>query len=113
MNIKNVIIGICSILFLLIGLDKFVPFMEPPCSLMANISPIIWKIFGVLQITAGILIWFPKYRKYVAGFFIVFMLVFTIYHLMEKTYDVGGAIFMAVLLSLLVWNPSFIRGKNV
>jgi len=110
--IINIITAICSLLFFMIGSDKFLSFMEPPCSLMSSISPIVWKSFGVLQIAAGIIIWFPKFRRYVAGFFIVFMLIFTIYHLVENTYDIGGSIFIAVMLGLLVWNPSFQGGKN-
>ncbi len=112
MNLTNIIVGICSILFIMIGVDKFLAFMEPPCSLESEISPMVWKALGVLQLASGILIWIPKYRKHVAGFFAVFMVVFTIVHLIENTYDVGGAVFMAVLLGLLVWNPGFIRGKK-
>lgn len=112
MNIKNIIVAICSILFLMIGVDKFISFMEPPCSLMTEVSPIVWKLLGVLQIAAGILIWLPKYRKYVTGFFFVFMIIFIIVHLVENTYDIGGAAFMAVLLGLLVWDPGFLRGKG-
>ena len=112
MNIKNVILAFCSFSFFMIGADKFLAFIEPPCSMMANVSPTIWKTLGVLQFAAGILIWFPKVRKYVAGFFSIFMIGFTIYHLLESTYDIGGAAFMAVLLGLLVWNPSFLSGRN-
>jgi len=112
MNITNIITAICSLLFLTIGADKFLPYLEPPCSLMTSIPPAIWKTFGVMQLIAGILIWLPKYRKYVAGFFAVFMLVFTIAHLINNTYDIGGSAFMAVLLALLVWNPPFLSGKN-
>lgn len=108
----NIITAICSILFIMIGSDKFLSFLEPPCSLMNSVSPAIWKLLGVLQLAAGILIWFPKFRKPVAVFFTVFMLFFTIYHLVESTYDIGGSTFMAVMLGLLVWNPSFLRGKN-
>jgi uncharacterized membrane protein YphA (DoxX/SURF4 family) len=96
----------------MIGLDKFFPFMEPPCSLTSNIAPSIWKVLGILQLAGGVLIWFPKIRKYVAGFFIIFMLVFSIYHIMEQTYDIGGAISMAIMLGVLVWNPSFLSGKK-
>ena len=96
----------------MIGIDKFLSFMDPPCSLEANIPPMVWKGLGVLQLASGVLIWLPKYRKYVAGFFFVFMIVFAIIHLIEGTYDIGGAIFMAILLGLLVWNPTFIRGKK-
>ena len=69
-------------------------------------------MFGVLQLASGILIWLPKYRKYIAGFFTVFMLVFTMVHLKEGTSDIGGAASMAVLLGLLAWNPSFLKGKK-
>jgi len=112
MNIlTNIIVAISSLLFFMVGLDKFLTFLEPPCSLMSTISPTVWKFFGILQLAAGILIWFPKFRRYVAGFFMIFMSVFTIYHLTESTYDIGGSTFMAVMLGLLVWNPSFLRGK--
>ena len=112
MNITNIIIAICSLLFLMIGLDKFFSFLDPPCSLTDSIHPILWNMLGGLQLAAAVLIWSPRFRKYVTGFFFIFMLVFTIVHLSQNTYDVGGAAFMAVLLGLLVWNPNFLRGKN-
>lgn len=111
MNISIVITAICSLLFIMIGIDKFFPFMEPPCSMMDEITPLIWKLLGALQIIAGLLIWNHKYKKYVTGFFTVFMLFFIIVHLLNNTYDIGGAAFMAVLLGLLWWNPNFIKGK--
>ncbi len=112
MNIKNVIVAFCSFSFFMIGADKFLAFLEPPCSMLGNISPTLWKTLGVLQFAAGILIWFPTFRKYVAGFFSIFMVSFTIYHLTENTYDISGAAFMAVLLGVLVWNPSFLSGRK-
>jgi tryptophan-rich sensory protein len=99
-------------MFFMIGADKFLSFLEPPCSLESSIPSIVWSILGVMQIAAGILIWSPKYRKSVAGFFFVFMLVFTMVHIVMGTYDIGGSVFMAVLLGLLVWSPSFLRGKG-
>jgi len=112
MNATNIIVAICSLLFLMVGADKFFMFLEPPCSLMDSISPFVWKSLGVLQLAAGILIWMPKFRKCVAIFFFGFMLFFTIVHLIYNTYDIGGSAFMAVLLGLLVWNPNFLRGKK-
>jgi len=112
MKIITIITAICSLLFFMIGADKFLSFLEPPCSLMGNISPIIWKGLGVLQLAAGILIWMPKYRKYVAGFFLGLMIFFTIYHLTANTYDIGGSVFMAIMLALLVWNPGFLGGRG-
>ncbi len=113
MNISNVVVAICSLLFIMIGADKFFPFMEPPCTLMNSISPIIWKLLGCLTLAGGVILWFPKYRKYVAGFFICYMLFFIIVHLVHGTYDIGGAASMAVMLGLLVWNPDFIQSKKV
>lgn len=111
MNITNILVGICSLMFFMVGADKFLGFLQPPCSMEASISPIVWKLIGVAQIAAGILLWMPKYRKHVAGFFTVFMIVFTLVHLSQNTSDIGGSAFMAVLLGILVWNPSFIRAK--
>ncbi len=112
MNLRNVLIAIISVLLLSVGADKFLNFLEPPCSLMDSIPPTFWKSLGVLQISGGILIWIPKFRKYVASFFVLFMIFFTIVHLINNTYDVGGSAFMAVLLGLLVWNPSFLGAKK-
>lgn len=112
MSIRNIIITICSLLFLMIGADKFLFYLKPPCSLSESLPLIVWQVIGILQIAAGILILIPKYRKYTVGFFFVFMVVFTIIHLTQNTYDIGGSTFMAVLLGLLVWDPSFIRGKS-
>jgi len=112
MNITNIVVAICSLLFFMVGADKFFAFLEPPCSLMEDISTTVWKAIGILQLAAGILIWVPKFRKFVVSFFLGFMLVFTIIHLIQGTYDIGGSVFMAALLGLLVWNPSFLRGKN-
>lgn len=112
MNLIQVITAVCSLFFLLIGVDKFFPFMEASCSLIDSIPPAIWKFLGVLELAASILIWWPKFRKYVAGFFFVFMLTFIVVHLMADTYDIGGAAFMAVLLGILLWTPRFLGGKG-
>ena len=112
MNALNIITAVCSVLFIMIGIDKFSPFMDPPCAMMENISPFLWKILGILQLAAGILIWVQDVKRYVAGFFTLFMIFFIIYHLTQDTYDVGGAIFMAILLGILVWNPAFLGGKS-
>jgi len=113
MNISNVVTAICSLLFFMIGADKFLNFLEPQCSLMNTIPPTIWTILGILQIAGGIFIWVPKFRKYVAGFFFLFMSFFIAYHLINKTYDIGGAVTMAVLLFIILWNPNFSRENQI
>lgn len=99
-------------MLLIIGIDKFFPFMDPPCSLENTISPIIWKTLGALQILGAFLICLPKWRKPVAGFFIIFMLIFTTYHISQSTYDIGGSIFMAIQFGIIYWNPSFLGAKK-
>ena len=78
---------------------------------MSKVSPILWKTIGGIQIVAGILIWSAKIRKYIAGFMLAILIYFTLYHIIEKTSDIGGSIFMALLLAIIVWNPSALRKK--
>ena len=112
MYLRNIILTYLSFTFVMVGADKFLDFLEPPCSLMESVPTTIWYILGVLQIISGILLWMPKYRKYLAGFWMVFMFIFTGVHLSQNTTDYRGALIMGVILGVLVWNPSFIRGKN-
>lgn len=112
MNFSVILTAVASIMFLMVGVDKFLGFLEPPCSLQEAIPVMIWQGLGVLQILAGLLIWLPGMRRPVAGFFFLFMITFSIVHLTQQTYDIGGSMFMAVLLGLLLWNPSFITGKK-
>lgn len=86
--------------------------MESSCSMMNRVSPTLWKELGTLQIVGGILIWMPRFRKYVAVILIIIKLFFTIFHLANNTYDVGGSLFMAALLGLLIWNPGFMHEKQ-
>ena len=104
-SLSKLITAICSVLLLLIGIDKLYKFMEPECSMMENIDPTLWKTLGLIQILGGILICLPKWRRPVATLFIVLMLFFTFYHLSNQTYDVGGSIFMIFMLGYLIWKP--------
>ena len=111
MIIRNAIIALCSIFFFMIGFDKFLNYLEPPCSLESSIPALLWKILGALQIVSGVLIWQSNYRKHIAGFWSVFMIIFTLVHLSQGQSDIGGALFMAALLGILIWNPDFL-GKR-
>ena len=109
MKLINMVIALSTILFLMIGVDKFIPFLEPRCSLADEISPWVWKAFGILQLLAAALIWAPKFRKPIAGFFFAFMLGFITLHLWVGTYDIGGAMFMTFAMGLLLWNPAILN----
>lgn len=112
MNIPNILAGLFSAMLLMVGADKFLNFLQPPCSLMDTLNPTIWKVLGVIQIIGAILTWLPKYRKTVAFFFLGFMTFFTVYHLINETYDIGGSVFMMVLSGLIAFNPGFLRSKK-
>ena len=112
MSVYKIIVAICSLMFIMIGLDKFMGFLEPPCSLEAEIPGVIWQMLGVIQFASALLIWSSKYRKYIVGFFSVFMFIFALVHLSQGTYDIGGAVFMGLLLLLLVWNPKFLGNRK-
>ncbi len=112
MNLRNIIIGTCSLLLIIVGIDKFLFFLEPPCSLQESIPTMLWRGLGVLQILGGIFIWFKNYRKYIIGFFLGFMIFFTFYHIINDTYDVGGAVFLAILFGVLILNPNFLKRKD-
>jgi len=112
MNLMNILVAGISLMFITLSVDKFFPFMEPPCTLMDTFNPMIWKMLGVATLIGGILLWIPKFRRATAGFFIIYMLGFSVYHLVSNTYDIGGAVFMAFLLGIVVWNPSFMGSKN-
>lgn len=107
--IAKILTGLATVMLFMVGSDKFLKFLQPPCSLEASIPTPIWSLFGVLMIASGILIWLPKFRRPVLIFFCLFMLTFTIIHLINGQSDIGGSLFMGVLLGLLVWNPKFLR----
>lgn len=112
MILGKILIGIFSLLLLMVGADKFLNFLQPPCSLMETINPMMWMVLGGIQMLGAILIWLPKYRKLVANFFLGFMAFFTAYHLIKGTYDIGGAVFMLGLCALIVWSPAFLMGPK-
>lgn len=110
--ITKILTGLFSLMLLMVGADKFLNFLEPPCSLMDTLPSTVWSLLGVIQILGGLLVWSPKIKKPILVFFLFFMLGFTIYHLTQSTYDIGGSSFMAVLCGILLWDPSFMSGKK-
>lgn len=112
MLFSKILTAICSFFFFMLAADKFLNFLDPPCSLMNQVPAALWTTLGILYPIAGVLIWFPKFRRPVAGIFMVLMIGFSLYHLSQSTYDIGGSSFFAILLALLVWNPSFLRSKR-
>lgn len=99
--IMKVVLGTCSLFFFMIGFDKIFGYLQPPCSLQHLIPTAILTVLGLLQVISGILLWFPAYRKHIAGFWAVSMVVFSVVHIGQSTYDIGGSAFMAFLLVII------------
>jgi len=104
MNINKVIVAIFSLLLIMVGIDKFFPYL-PPCSLLADVNPMVWRGVGVLQLTAGLLVWNKKFSKPIALIMLGVMIYFIIRHLVDKSLDIGGAAFMAVLAINIIADP--------
>lgn len=104
MYINQIITGLFSIMLLMIGLDKFLVFLEQ-CSLFSSINPTTLKVIGITQILMGISVWNVKWRSSVAWLILGLMVYFIIRHIVEGTYDIGGAVFMALISILIIWDP--------
>lgn len=108
----KIVTGILSVLLIMVGADKFLAFLTPPCSLMTDVPPLLWKFIGVVQILSAILVWNPKFRKNIAWLLLGLMVYFSVRHLAEGTSDIGGAVFLGVICILMIWSPGFLRPKS-
>lgn len=96
----------------MIGVDKFQSFLTP-CGLLDSIPSVSLKIIGVIQILGGFLVWIPTFRKPIASFILGLMIFFIGWHLIDGTYDIGGAVFLGVLSVLLMKTPSLLSSKSI
>jgi len=103
---------ITSLMFFVLAADKFLHFLKPPCSLEETFSQNVWMMIGYVYIAAASLLWHKKIGKRVAIIFAVVMIAFSIWHLVNDTYDIGGALFMALLLGLIAWKPEFLTRQK-
>ncbi len=99
-NIYTPLRIIFGILCLIIGIDKFVPFLGG-CTINSEIPSWGSYAIGVLQLLVAVtsLIGIkPRLTTYVAmGVFSIGILL----HLINGTYDIGGAVFMVVFAIVL------------
>jgi len=64
------------------------------------------QLFGRLLVSfkmaVGTTIWLLKVRKYIVGFFMVFMISFSIVNVNQNTTDIEVAVFMAILFTVFI-----------
>jgi len=82
-----------AINLIIIGIDKFYTFL-PPCSLMKNVSATGAMIGGLIEILLGILVLFKIQLKPVLYTSAFLMGAAVVSHLVNGTYDLGGALFL-------------------
>ena len=79
-----------AISLIIIGIDKFFFFL-PPCSLMENVSGQAAIIGGILEIVLGILV-LLKIQLIPILYITAFLMgAAVLTHLINNTYDIGGA----------------------
>jgi len=91
-----------AINLIIIGIDKFYTFL-PPCSLMKNISTTGAMVGGVVEILLGIFILLKIQLKPVLYTTAFLMGAAVISHLINGTYDLGGALFLMLYALGLIY----------
>jgi len=108
MKLNLIVLAGFSLIMFMIGLDKFFNFLEP-CSLLEEVPDTLWKVIGALQLVSAVLILSPKFRKTIAGLFFGLMIYFIYKHLSIGTFDIGGAIFMAIICLIIFFDRTDLK----
>lgn len=107
-NLKKYLEYFIALNLIILGIDKFIGFIPESCSLMGVGSSLMWKLTGVIEILLGVLLFLGRYTNFILGFIIGLMLWAILMHIVNGTYDIGGAIFLAILCII----PFFLGEKN-
>jgi len=103
-NFKKIIIYFLALNSLIVGIDKFFLFIPESCSLLVDAPKSMLYSLGVIEIVLAILLFFSKYRRIIFVMILVLMISAIVQHLINKTYDIAGALFISivVLISLII-----------
>ena len=103
-NFKKIIIYFLALNLLIVGIDKFFLFIPESCSLLVDAPKSMLYSLGVIEIVLAILLFFSKYRRIIFVMILVLMISAIVQHLINKTYDIAGALFISivVLISLII-----------
>ncbi len=104
MNLKtlNIFRILLAIVCIAIGIDKFFNFLSI-CSLMGNMSDKMAIGIGVLEIILGLFIFFKVQLISTLYFTAFFMGTGVFAHLVNDTYDIGGALLLMFYALSLVY----------
>ena len=96
-KIKKYVIYFIALNLIILGIDKFFTFIPAACSLLTEATTSMSYSLGVIEILLGILLFAGKFTKTILIFVVLLMISAIIMHLMNDTYDIGAAIFMAII----------------
>jgi len=100
-SLENMLQILFAVFCIVFGIDKFLEFL-PTCSLTNHIPQSGMMVTGILEIILGIALLLKKYTFTALRLVTGIMLGGLILHLMTGSYDVGGAVFGAVLGLILI-----------
>jgi len=95
--LKKYLIYFIALNLIVLGFDKFFTFIPETCSLMTDLSKPFSYTIGIIEIMLGVLLFLGRFTKAILIFVILLMVWAIAMHLKAQTYDIGGAIFIAVL----------------
>lgn len=107
-NIKRYIIYFIAGNLIILGIDKFTRLMPLACTLMEDASDNMLYAVGVIEVVLGILLLLGKFQKAILIAIVIFMLWAIVMHLMSGTYDIGAAIFLAIVSAI----PLFLKDQS-
>lgn len=96
-KIKKYTIIFIAINLLILGVDKFFQFIPLSCTLMIDASKSLMYGLGVIEVGLGILLLLGKFTKFILIGVCLLMVWAIVMHLVSETYDIGGAVFLAIL----------------
>lgn len=95
-KIKKYLIYFIAINLFILGLDKFLKLMPLSCTLLTDTSNSIMYGLGVVEVVLAVLLFAGKFTKTILIAVVLLMVWAIVMHLMADTYDIGGAVFLAV-----------------
>lgn len=98
-------------MLILLGLDKFFAFIPESCSLLIDIDYNIKITIGIVEIILGLCLFTRKFTRSILIFVVILMLLAVYSHIQSNTYDIGGALFLAIISLVAIFTTSKISSK--
>lgn len=105
-KVKKYTIIFIAINLLILGVDKFFLFIPLSCTLLVDASKSMMYGLGVVEIGLAILLLLGKFTKSILIGVCLLMVWAIAMHFISGTYDIGGAVFLAILSVVPLLLPS-------